>query len=182
MVARVGDEELTNSELQIYYWQSVDEFYSYYGYYMDMESMDLDLEKPLDQQYYNEEEGITWQQYFVDGALSSWSRYAALSMLGKEAGFELDADAKAYVESIPADLETLAVSYGYENAAAMLKEDMGAACDVEGYKRFLSAGCSVPPIEALKYAGVDMSDVRTVERSLKVFADTVDMLKENLNK
>lgn len=137
VVARVGDEELTNSELQIYYWQSVDEFYSYYGYYMDMESMDLDLEKPMDQQYYNEEEGITWQQYFVDGALSSWSRYAALSMLGKEAGFELDADAKAYVESIPADLETLAVSYGYENAAAMLKEDMGAACDVEGYKRFL---------------------------------------------
>jgi len=34
-------------------------------------------------------------------------------------------------------VETLAVSYGYENAAAMLKEDMGAACDVEGYKRFL---------------------------------------------
>ena len=51
---------------------------------------------------------------------------------------------------------------------------------VKGYKRFLSAGCSVPPIEALKYAGVDMNDPRTVERALKVFDETVDMLREAL--
>ena len=49
VVATVGDVELTNSELQIYFWQSVDEFYNYYGYYMDAET--LDMEKPLDQQY-----------------------------------------------------------------------------------------------------------------------------------
>ncbi len=51
---------------------------------------------------------------------------------------------------------------------------------VEGYKRFLSAGCSVPPIEALKYAGVDMNDEGTVRSALKVFADTVDTLERAL--
>jgi uncharacterized membrane-anchored protein YitT (DUF2179 family) len=48
---------------------------------------------------------------------------------------------------------------------------------VAGYKRFLSAGCSVPPIEALRWAGVDMEDVSSVAASLKVFADTVDRLE-----
>ena len=55
----------------------------------------------------------------------------------------------------------------------------GAAA-VEGYKRFLSAGCSVPPIEALRYAGVDMEDEASVAGSLKVFAETADRLAELL--
>ena len=39
VVATVGDVELTNSELQIYYWQAVNEFYEYYGYYMDLTTL-----------------------------------------------------------------------------------------------------------------------------------------------
>ena len=137
VVATVGTEELTNSELQVYYWQTINEFYSYYGYYMDIETIGLDLEKPLDTQYYSEEEGITWQKYFLDSALSTWSRYAALTMAGMEAGFELDAEGQAYLESMPSELEALAVSYGYANAAEMLTEDMSPACDEAGYLKFL---------------------------------------------
>ena len=48
---------------------------------------------------------------------------------------------------------------------------------VQDYKKFLSAGGSVPPIEALKLAGVDMNDEATVRSALKVFSDTVDQLK-----
>ena len=48
---------------------------------------------------------------------------------------------------------------------------------VKDYFRFLSAGGSVPPLEALKYAGVDMEDPATVQDALKVFADTVDKLE-----
>ncbi|MBQ9299088.1 MAG: oligoendopeptidase F [Clostridia bacterium] len=48
---------------------------------------------------------------------------------------------------------------------------------VEDYMRFLSAGGSVPPVEALKLAGVDMEDPSTVRDALKVFADTVDQLE-----
>ena len=48
---------------------------------------------------------------------------------------------------------------------------------VRDYKRFLSAGCSVPPIEALRYAGVDMEKPDTVREALRVFADTVEDLK-----
>ena len=48
---------------------------------------------------------------------------------------------------------------------------------VEDYMRFLSAGGSVPPVEALKLAGVEMEDPSTVRDALKVFADTVDQLE-----
>ena len=51
---------------------------------------------------------------------------------------------------------------------------------VDDYMKFLSAGGSVPPLDALRLAGVDMEDPTTVQDALKVFADTVDMLEELL--
>lgn len=51
---------------------------------------------------------------------------------------------------------------------------------VKDYKKFLSAGCSVPPIEALRYAGVDMEKPDAVRDALGVFADTVKELKRLL--
>lgn len=47
---------------------------------------------------------------------------------------------------------------------------------VDDYRKFLSAGCSVPPIEALKLAGVDMSKPDAVHHAMKVFKETVDKL------
>ena len=59
-------------------------------------------------------------------------------------------------------------------ASRILKEGAPA---VKDYKNFLSAGGSVPPIEALKYAGVDMGSEKPVRDALKVFADTVTELE-----
>ena len=42
------------------------------------------------------------------------------------------------------------------------------------YKAFLSAGGSLPPIEALKLAGVDMSTPEPVEHAMSVFRKTID--------
>ena len=51
---------------------------------------------------------------------------------------------------------------------------------VKDYRRFLSAGCSVPPIEALKLAGIDMSQPEPLRKAMQVFKDTVEKLKEVL--
>ena len=48
VVATVGDLELTNNELQIYYRQAIEDFYNAYGAYMDAAT--LDFNKPLDEQ------------------------------------------------------------------------------------------------------------------------------------
>ena len=135
VVATVGDVELTNSALQVYYWQAINEYQSNYGYYLD--SSVLDVTKPLDQQFYDEEAGITWQKFFLDGAINSWSRYAALHMQAKEAGFQLSEEMQTYVESLPEQIQTMATSYGYDTVADMLNDDMGAACDETGYMEYL---------------------------------------------
>ena len=49
---------------------------------------------------------------------------------------------------------------------------------VRDYRKFLSAGCSVPPIEALKLAGIDMSSPEPIRRAMEVFRDTVRRMKE----
>ncbi len=51
---------------------------------------------------------------------------------------------------------------------------------VDDYMKFLSAGGSMPPLDALRLAGVDMEDPATVQDALKVFADTVRELTEKL--
>ena len=48
---------------------------------------------------------------------------------------------------------------------------------VRDYRKFLSAGCSVPPIDALKLAGIDMSSPETIRRALGVFKDTLAQFK-----
>ena len=48
---------------------------------------------------------------------------------------------------------------------------------VADYRKFLSAGSSVPPLEALKLAGVDMSSPEPVRNALKIFKETLDQLK-----
>lgn len=48
---------------------------------------------------------------------------------------------------------------------------------VDDYMKFLSAGGSLPPLDALRLAGVDMEDPQTVRDALQVFADTVERLE-----
>lgn len=53
-------------------------------------------------------------------------------------------------------------------AARIRKEGEGAVAD---YRRFLKAGGSLPPIEALKLAGVDMSTSEPVDKALAFFEE-----------
>ena len=48
---------------------------------------------------------------------------------------------------------------------------------VDDYMKFLSAGGSLPPLDALRLAGVDMENPQTVRDALTVFADTVARLE-----
>ena len=51
---------------------------------------------------------------------------------------------------------------------------------VKDYIRFLSGGCSKPPIDLLKDAGVDMTDSAAVEQALQLFDELLDEMEELL--
>lgn len=62
-------------------------------------------------------------------------------------------------------------------SAKILAEGESAVRD---YRKFLSAGCSVPPIEALKLAGIDMSSPEPLRRAMEVFKETLEEFKSVL--
>ena len=51
---------------------------------------------------------------------------------------------------------------------------------VEAYRKFLSSGCSAPPVELLKIAGVDMSTPQPVNEALALFDTLIDEMEQLL--
>lgn len=60
-------------------------------------------------------------------------------------------------------------------ARSILKEGTPA---VERYKKFLSGGSSLPPVELLKIAGVDLTTAQPIQDALEVFGQVIDELEE----
>lgn len=60
-------------------------------------------------------------------------------------------------------------------ARSILKEGAPA---VERYKKFLSGGCSQPPVELLKIAGVDLTTAQPIQDALEVFGQVIEELEE----
>jgi oligoendopeptidase F len=70
-------------------------------------------------------------------------------------------------------------STGISGAHALSRRVLsGQANAAEDYLRFLSAGSSLYPLDALKLAGVDMSTPQAVEETFEILAQMVDRLEE----
>jgi oligoendopeptidase F len=70
-------------------------------------------------------------------------------------------------------------STGISGAHALARRVLsGAPNAAEDYLRFLSAGSSVYPLDALKLAGVDMSSPQPVDETFEILAQMVDRLEE----
>ena len=84
VIAKIGDKELTVAELQLYYtndlYSFLSQYYDYLGYF------GLNTAQPLDEQPNPMAEGQTWQQYFLQTALTSWQSYTILEILMEQDG------------------------------------------------------------------------------------------------
>ena len=60
-------------------------------------------------------------------------------------------------------------------ARGILKEGAPA---VERYKKFLSGGCSMTPVELLKIAGVNMEEPKPIQDALDVFGEILDEIEK----
>lgn len=126
-VASVGDDQLTNEQLQIFYWMQI---YNY-GYYYD-----CNFNNPLNEQTMDEDTGETWQQYFLETALTSWHQYQALAQLAEEAGYTLPEEYQQVLDALPETSEKNAEDGGFASVAEMLETDFGKGVTYESYQRF----------------------------------------------
>ena len=132
VVATMGGAELTLADLQVYYWTEVFNFLNQYGSYASY--LGLDYTVPLDQQACSmAETEMTWQQYFLGCALDSWSCYQALSLEADANGYKMDQETKDFLAAIPADMETLAQSYGFASAEELMLKNFGPGVTIDTY-------------------------------------------------
>ncbi len=136
VVATLGDAELTNGHLQVYYWMEVYNFLNEYGAYASY--FGLDYTKPLDEQMSIEGNG-TWQQYFLQTALEAWQRDQSFVQEAKKAGFQMDADYREMLDGLMANMETTAKQEGYESADAYIQASMGPGCTAQDYVDYLKS-------------------------------------------
>ena len=142
VVATIGDRELTNDQLRLYYRMQLQDFLSYYGSYLDAVGLDLTL--PLSEQTCYFDETMTWEQFLLDIALETWQNYQVLTLMAEEAEFTMDEEVLAQFDTMPELMEQQAVASGYESAQAMLEEAYGKGTTMEAYLDYfrLYATCS----------------------------------------
>lgn len=158
VVAKCGDMELTNAQLQIYYWSGVYEFINSYQSYLT--SMGLDLSKPLDQQ--EAMDGTTWQQFFLENAIFNWHKFSALAQEAEKNGHVLSDGSQQTLDGLPAQMEELAAQGGYASAEEMLAKEMGALVSMESYLDY-----SRDYYMAMEYFNAEYDKLQPTEQQLE---------------
>lgn len=121
VVATLGNQELTNGELQVYYWTAAQKFVTLYGADMAeafLKYVGLDPNLPLDEQIYDETTGMTFQQFFLEQGLAVWSQIAVLVQLAEDAGYQLPAEYQTKLNNFPATLKQEAQAAGFTDEEA----------------------------------------------------------------
>ncbi len=131
----VDGKELNNTELNYYYIDSVNNFYSQNGSYAAM--LGLDVTKPLNEQVISPETGETWADNFVATAKQSAKAVHALCAKAEEAGHTLSEEEVQNLEAVMDSLEIYAGMYGYGSSKAYLKAMYGHGADLDTYRSYV---------------------------------------------
>ena len=155
VVATVGDAELTNVQLQFYYWQEVYDFLNNNYYYLSY--FGLDYTQPLDEQTCYFDSTMTWQQYFLQSALEYWQSNMAFVRLAKENNFQMPQEYQEMLDTMEAELTTVAEENGYASVDAMVQESFGSSCTMQDYLEYMTNLYLGQTYFAELYAAIDPS-------------------------
>lgn len=133
-VATAGDSTLTNGQLQILYWRSVQNFYAQYGTYAQY--FGLDHTQSMDTQVCGVTDGLTWEQYFLQDALNNWTIFEAVAQQAREAGFQMSDENREQMNTMEEGLLETATNNGFTDITAMIARNFGAGATLEDYKSF----------------------------------------------
>ena len=135
VVATFNGVELTNAQLQLYYWYEVYDFVNEYSYYLGY--LGFDYTKSLDSQVCAFDKTVTWQKYFLQGALSNWQRNVALAQLAEAADYQLPQSYRNELDSLPQLLETSAKLNGYASVDLMVQATFGYGLTLNDYLQYM---------------------------------------------
>ena len=143
VIATVGNQTLTNGQLQAYYWLQTRSFLYSNSYYLSM--LGLDYTIGLDSQMISAEvmaslgaeaENMTWQQFFLEQALSAWHTYASLLATADAESYVMTEEEQAYLDGLSATLQSDAETNGFETVEEMVAYLMGSGAKAEDYEAY----------------------------------------------
>lgn len=137
VVATLGDEKMTVADLQIYYWMQVRSFLSEYYYYILYGYVSCDYTQSLDTQVCGFDENLTWQQYFIDTAISCWKEFTGMAVAAREHDVQMLPELQTDLDAMEETLAEMAQSNGYDSIEALLKYNMGPGATYDAYARYM---------------------------------------------
>lgn len=140
VIAKVGDQTLTNEQLQVYYWLTVQDYVAQYEYAISMGAeteLGFDLKKPLSEQVYDLKTGKTFEQFFLENALESWRRYASFVQLSQDANYEQTKDIQDFLDNYEEDFEAAAKEEGFADAEALVDEKVSKGSSADAYYHYV---------------------------------------------
>jgi len=174
VVATVDGHELTNGQLQAFYWMQVQNFLSSeYGNYIMYYGL-LNPAQSLDTQTCALAEYGTWQQFFLKEALNTWRNYAVLYDEAVKAGMELAPEDQEFLDNLEQMLQDNATYYGLESVEELLSYNVGAGATVDDYHYFQELLMKGNLYYDAEYAKL----TPTLEEMEAYFAEHEDELKE----
>ena len=131
----VGSHELSNADLNYYYIDTINTFYSQNGSYASL--FGLDTAKPLNEQFFDESTGETWADYFLESAKSNAASVIAVSDAARAAGFTLPEEDAVNIDNTIANFQLYATLYGYTDTETYLKAMYGKGATEDGLRNYL---------------------------------------------
>ena len=128
----VGGTEVSATELNHYYIDSINGWLNNYGSYAAL--FGLDTSKPLDEQTYVEDQ--TWADYFLEQATLSAQNMYAVYNAAKADGYTLSADGKASIDASVENLALYGAYYGFSSADAYIAALYGEGCNEKTFRQY----------------------------------------------
>jgi len=140
----VNDHDISVADLNYFYYDAISQMYSeWYNEYSDLTalymqlSLNLDPTAPLGDQYYNEAEGVTSAEYFIDQAImDAESVYAVYDAAMADPDYELPAEEREALNASLESLDFLATWQGYSSAEEYLFAMYGFGASVDSFSKY----------------------------------------------
>jgi hypothetical protein len=132
----VGGHSVSPVVYDYFYEDTYNSFCSTYGSYL---SYLFDASKPLDQQYYDQDNKITWADHFRELTLEAVRQTYALCDEAEKNGFQIGADTQKEIDDAIYYIGLYADYYKYDSSDAYLVSRYGKGATVDTYREYATA-------------------------------------------
>ena len=155
----IGDHEISAAEFNCFFIDAVSNFYNNYGSYASL--FGLDVTKALNDQFYDEENKVTWADEFVNSAKENVKAVYGIVDEAKANGFTLSDEEKASIDAQISNLSAYATLYGYSDAEGYMRAMYGNGANEEVLRNYYEACYTAQAYqnsvsESLEYTEADL--------------------------